>query len=87
MEKLDIFSLVHYISSFLLNGDLGKRILHCRGVKGGGALSPMLFLVAKEPLHKFVSVYDNKFVQGGREIEIMSKKDVRVLDRFKPHEE
>jgi hypothetical protein len=47
----------------------------------------MLFLVAKEPLHKFVSVYDNKFVQGGREIEIMSKKDVRVLDRFKPHEE
>jgi hypothetical protein len=38
-------------SSFLLNGEPGKRILHCRGVRQGDPLSPMPFLLAMEPLH------------------------------------
>jgi hypothetical protein len=38
-------------STDLLNGHLGKKILHCRGVMQWGPLSPMLFLLAIEPLH------------------------------------
>jgi hypothetical protein len=39
-------------SSFMLNGDPGRRVLHCRGVRQGDSLSPMLFLLAMEPLHR-----------------------------------
>jgi hypothetical protein len=39
-------------SSFLLNGQPGKRIYHCRGVWHGDPLSPMLFLLAMEPMHR-----------------------------------
>jgi hypothetical protein len=38
-------------SSHLLNGELGRRVLHCRDVRRGDPLSPMLFLLAMEPLH------------------------------------
>jgi hypothetical protein len=39
-------------SSFLLNGEPGKRIFHCRGVRQEDPLSPMLFLLAIEPLYR-----------------------------------
>lgn len=39
-------------SKFMLNGEPGKRILHCRGVRQGDPFSPLLFLLAMEPLHK-----------------------------------
>jgi hypothetical protein len=37
--------------SVLLNGVPGRRILYCRGVRQGDPLSPLLFLLAMEPLH------------------------------------
>lgn len=39
-------------SSYLLNGIPSRRILHCRGVRQGDPLSPMLFLLSMEHLHR-----------------------------------
>jgi hypothetical protein len=55
VEKLGLLPLEHFISTFLLNGELGKRILHCRGIRQGDPLSSMLFLLAIEPLDKMIS--------------------------------
>jgi hypothetical protein len=38
-------------SLILVNGEPGNRVLHYRGVRQGHPLSPMLFLLAMEPLH------------------------------------
>jgi hypothetical protein len=34
-----------------LNGEPGRRVLHCKGVRQRDPLSPMLFLLVMEPLH------------------------------------
>jgi hypothetical protein len=48
----------------LVNGIPDRRILHCRGVRQGDPLSPMLFLLAMEPLHiLFKKAQDDRLLQ------------------------
>jgi hypothetical protein len=52
-------------SSYLLNGQLGNTMLHCRGVRQEDPLSPMIFILAMEPLHKLC--------QKAQQISLLSK--------------
>jgi hypothetical protein len=61
-------------SSFLVNGLHGKRIFHCRGVRQGDPLSPLLFILAMEPLHRLFQ----KALQMG-----LLSKLAMSCDRFK----
>jgi hypothetical protein len=41
-------------STFLVNRELGRRILHWRGVRQGDPLSPLPSILAMEPLHRLI---------------------------------
>jgi retron-type reverse transcriptase len=46
-------------SQVLLNGSLGMRINHARGLRQGDPLSPMLFILAMEPFHRIIKAAES----------------------------
>jgi hypothetical protein len=51
-------------SSFLLNGESDIRILHYRGVRQRDPLSPMLFILVMETLHRMSSKAQSMGILG-----------------------
>jgi hypothetical protein len=54
----DLISMMLATSSsrVILNGEVGPRFLHRRGLRQGDPLSPLLFLLAIEPLHRLFDI-------------------------------
>lgn len=47
-------------SKFLINGTPGRKIKHARGLRQGDPLSPMLFILTIDPLHRLIDLAANR---------------------------